>query len=86
MHEYGTVWTLRRNARIARCTLLSWPTGKLELRILVDDHLLLTDQRACIAAAFSLADEWKPDARARLAAGHSAAGRDSRRGDELTMP
>lgn len=58
-HEYGTVWTLRRSARIARCALRSWPAGTLELRILVDDHLLLTDHRACIDEAFSLADEWK---------------------------
>ncbi len=40
--DVGTLWTMRRRDRRARCALLSGPRG-LELRVLVDGRPLLSE-------------------------------------------
>ena len=56
--DVGTMWTMRRHGRTARCALLSLPQ-EWELRVLVDGEPLLT--KRCLEAkrALDVAEEWK---------------------------
>ena len=56
--DVGTLWSMRRNGRSARCTLLAW-SGTLELRVLVDGQSLLSERCDRAAEAFTLAEAWK---------------------------
>lgn len=56
--DVGTMWTMRRHGRTARCALLSMAL-EWELRVIVDGQPLLA--RRCLDArrALDLAGEWK---------------------------
>ena len=56
--DVGTLWSMRRHGRSARCALLAWP-GTFELRILVDGQPLLSERCDGAAEAFTLAEAWK---------------------------
>jgi hypothetical protein len=56
--DIGTLWTVRRFGRQARCALMSWPEG-WELRIVVDSDILLAQRCGRGSKAFSLAEEWR---------------------------
>jgi hypothetical protein len=49
---------MRRLGCMARCALMAWPTD-WELRVLVDDEILLSERCPRGAEAFALADEWR---------------------------
>jgi hypothetical protein len=57
-YDAGTMWTMRRHGRTARCALLSL-AREWELRVLVDGQPLLA--RRCLEAkhAHEVAEEWK---------------------------
>lgn len=56
--DVGTMWTMRRNGRTARCALLS-RAHEWELRVLVDGEPLVS--KRCLQAkhALDVAEEWK---------------------------
>ena len=56
--DVGTLWSMRRNGRSARCALIAWP-GTFELRVLVDGQSMLTERCDGAAEAFTLAAAWK---------------------------
>lgn len=56
--DVGTLWTVWRFGRQARCALMSWPED-WELRIVVDSDILLAQRCARGRKAFSLAGEWR---------------------------
>ena len=56
--DIGTLWTMRRYERVARCALLSW-TGRFEIRVLVEGRILLTERCDRAVDAFMLAEGWK---------------------------
>jgi hypothetical protein len=55
--DVGTLWTMRRPGHRARCALMSW-AGRWELRILVDDEVLLAERCPRGGAAFEIAEVW----------------------------
>jgi len=57
-NDVGTLWTLRRLGRQARCALMAWP-GDWELRVLVDGEILLSERCPRGDEAFALAELWK---------------------------
>ena len=56
--DVGTLWSMRRNGRSARCALISW-SGTLELCVLVDGQSLLSEPCDGAGEAFTLAEAWK---------------------------
>lgn len=56
--DLGEVWTLRKDARTARCVLQGYPVG-IEARIVVDDELqrseAFRDSKAMVDATW----EWR---------------------------
>ena len=56
--DVGTLWSMRRNGRSARCALIAWP-DTFELCVLVDDQSLLSERCDGAAEAFTLAEAWK---------------------------
>ncbi len=56
--DVGTLWSMRRNRRSARCALIAWP-DTFELRVLVDGQSLLSERCNGAAEAFTLAEAWK---------------------------
>jgi hypothetical protein len=57
-NDVGTLWTMRRLDRRARCALIAW-LGGWELRVVIDGDTLLAERCPRGAAAFALADQWK---------------------------
>jgi hypothetical protein len=56
--DVGTLWTMRRGDRHARCALIAWPAD-WELRVLIDGETLLTQRSARGAETFRLAEQWR---------------------------
>jgi hypothetical protein len=56
--DIGTLWTMRRPEHMARCALMSWP-GSLEVRVLVDGDILLSERCDRAVEAFMIAEGWK---------------------------
>jgi len=56
--DVGTLWTMRRSDRRARCALLSWPEY-WELRVLIDGNASMAKRCPDTDEAFALAEEWK---------------------------
>ena len=56
--DVGTLWTMRRHDRTARCALIS-RRGRLEVQVLVDGDILLSQSCDRASEAFTLADGWK---------------------------
>ncbi len=56
--DIGTLWTMRRAARTARCALMASP-GEWELRVIVDGVTQCAERCARGREAFAIADEWK---------------------------
>jgi hypothetical protein len=57
-NDVGTLWTMQRRDRSARCALMACP-GHWELRVLVDGDILLSECCARPNDAFVLAEQWK---------------------------
>jgi hypothetical protein len=57
-NDVGTLWTMRRLGRRARCALLAWP-GDWEIRVLIDDQPLLSERCGRAENAFAVAETWK---------------------------
>jgi hypothetical protein len=57
-NDVGTLWTMQRRERLARCALIDY-LGGWEVRVLVDGEIRLAE--CCDAAdeAFALAEGWK---------------------------
>jgi hypothetical protein len=56
--DIGTLWTMRRPGRIARCALLAGPY-EWEVRVVVDGITRVTRRCGRGGEAFELAGEWK---------------------------
>ena len=56
--DIGTLWTMKRHERTARCALISRPED-WEVCVLVDGKTLLSEHCDRPAEAFVLGDEWK---------------------------
>lgn len=56
--DVGTLWTLRRDEYTARCTLFSW-SPDWELRVVMEDDILLAKRCENTADAFELAEHWR---------------------------
>ena len=56
--DVGTLWTMKRHDRTARCALISRPGG-LEVQVLVDGDILLAESCDRASEAFTLAEGWK---------------------------
>ena len=54
----GTLWTLKRADSTVRCLLLKLP-DRLELRVMMDNSRLRTENRASHQEAFELAERWR---------------------------
>jgi hypothetical protein len=57
-HDVGTLWTLRRDEYTATCSLLSWPPD-WELRVVIEQDILLAKRCRTTADAFELAEQWR---------------------------
>lgn len=57
-NDVGTLWTMRRGGRRARCALFA-RAGAWELRVLVDGVVTLTERCGRGADTFVLAETWK---------------------------
>ena len=57
-HDVGTLWTMRRSERCARCALMTWASD-WELRVLVEGDVLLTERCRTAADAFEVAERWR---------------------------
>lgn len=57
-NDVGTLWTMHRRERSARCALMAWPRT-WELRVLLDSETLLTERCGRADEAFALAERWK---------------------------
>ena len=62
--DVGTLWTMRRLEHVARCALMSWASS-LEVRVLVDGEILLSERCDRAADAFMTAEGWTRRARRR---------------------
>ena len=60
----GTLWTVTRGESTARCVLIKTSDG-LELRVLLDESRLRTQECDSHRAAFELADCWRERMTAR---------------------
>ena len=56
--DVGTMWTMRRHGRTARCALLSL-AREWELRVLVDGQPLVSKRCANAKRALAVAEDWK---------------------------
>ena len=56
--DVGTLWTLRRDEYTARCSLLSW-SPDWELRVVMEEDILLAKRCRTTAEAFELAEHWR---------------------------
>jgi hypothetical protein len=56
--DVGTLWTLLRRDRTARCALMAWPEA-WEIRVLIDGAVLLSERCDRAHEAFELAERWK---------------------------
>ena len=56
--DVGTLWTLRREEYTARCTLLSW-SPDWELRVVMEQDILLAKRCRSTVDAFELAEHWR---------------------------
>jgi hypothetical protein len=56
--DVGTLWTMRRTRRAARCALIALTNG-WELRVLVDGETMMSRRCARPDEAFALASRWK---------------------------
>ena len=56
--DAGTLWTLRRDEYTARCSLLSW-SPDWELRVVMEEDILLAKRCPTTAEAFELAEHWR---------------------------
>ena len=56
--DVGTLWTMQRSDRCARCALLTG-TSDWELRVLVEGDVLLTEHCNTAADAFEVAERWR---------------------------
>lgn len=56
--DVGTMWTMTRDGRTARCALLSLPQ-EWELRVLLDGAPLLTKRCLETRQAVDVAEDWK---------------------------
>ena len=56
--DIGTLWTLQRLGCIARCAVIALK-GEWDLRVFVDDQILLTERSARGDGAFMLAEQWR---------------------------
>ena len=57
-HDVGTLWTMRRSERSARCALMT-SASDWELRVLVEGDVLLTERCNTAADAFEVAERWR---------------------------
>ena len=57
-HDVGTLWTMRRSERSARCALMTGATH-WELRVLIEGDVLLTERCKTAADAFEVAERWR---------------------------
>jgi len=57
-NDVGTLWTMQRRDRSARCALIAWP-ARWELRVIVGSEILLTKQCTNADEAFTLGERWK---------------------------
>ena len=56
--DVGTLWTLRRDEYTARCCLLSW-SPDWELRVVMENDVLVAKRCRTTAEAFELAEHWR---------------------------
>ena len=57
-HDVATLWTLRRAEYTARCSLLSW-SPDCELRVVMENDILVRKHCRTTADAFELAEHWR---------------------------
>jgi len=57
-NDVGTLWTLRRAPRAARCTLIAC-SGGWEVRIVIDGDVVKTQRCDRGEGAFTIAARWK---------------------------
>jgi hypothetical protein len=57
-NDVGTLWTMWRLGRRARCALMAWP-GEWELRILIDGEITLAERCPRGPEAFAFAEVWR---------------------------
>jgi hypothetical protein len=56
--DVGTLWTMGRDGYTAHCALI-WLPHTWELRVLIDDDVLLSEQCATQARVLAVADAWR---------------------------
>ena len=56
--DVGTLWTLERDAHVARCALI-WLPHAWELRVLIDDDTMLSEQCRTQHGVFAVAGAWQ---------------------------
>ena len=56
--DVGTLWTLRREEYTARCSLFSW-SPDWELRVVMEEDILLAKRCETTVDAFELAEHWR---------------------------
>ncbi len=56
--DVGTLWSLRREEYSARCILLSW-SPDWELRVVMEQDVLLAKRCRTTVDAFELAEHWR---------------------------
>ena len=56
--DVGTLWTLERDAHVARCALI-WLPHAWELRVLIDDDTLLSERCRTQHGVFAVAGAWQ---------------------------
>jgi hypothetical protein len=57
-HDVGTLWTMERRERRARCALMAW-ADEWELRIIIDGVVILTERADGADATFEMAAQLK---------------------------
>ena len=57
-NDVGTLWTMQRLGCSARCAFMTWSRG-WEVRVLVDNRVLLTEHCDRAEDAFATAERWK---------------------------
>ena len=57
-YDAGTLWTLRRHDRVARCTLIAH-RKEWEVCVIVDGQPILSKRCALTTDVFASAEEWK---------------------------
>jgi hypothetical protein len=56
--DVGTLWTMGRDGYVARCALI-WLPCTWELRVLIDDDVLLAERCGTQAEVLAVADAWR---------------------------